>query len=177
MRSGLGAIGSLRIEMLGSGHERSTFACGVESLDRYLRQQASQDMRRVTARVFVAISTDHPDRILGYYTLSAAAIVSADLPPDMAKRLPKYPVPAALIGRLAVDQSIAGRGLGSLLLADAVKKATLAAETVAMAAIAVDPIDDSARQFYAAFGFRSLLGAERRMFLTLPLTSAGVPAG
>src|SRR4051794_259993 len=115
-----GKAGSLRIETPGSGHDRDAFACGMESLDRYIRQQASQDMRRMTARVFIAVSPDSPDRILGFYTLSAATIVAADLPPDMAKRLPKYPVPAALVGRLAVDRSVARRGLGGLLLADAV---------------------------------------------------------
>ncbi|UEM21822.1 GNAT family N-acetyltransferase [Skermanella mucosa] len=140
----------------------------MESLDRYIRQQASQDMRRVMARVFVAVSADHPDRILGYYTLSAATVSAGDLPPDMTQRLPKYPVPAALVGRLAVDRTAARRGLGSLLLADAVKKTMLAAQTVAMTVIAVDPIDDAARRFYEAFGFRSLLGPERRMFLALP---------
>lgn len=169
--------GSLRIETLGPEHDRGAFACGVESLDRYLRQQASQDMRRATARVFVAVLPDHPGRILGFYTLSAATIVAADLPPEIAKRLPKYPVPAALIGRLAVDRSVARRGIGGVLLADAVKKAMLAAETVAMTAIVVDPLDDAARQFYAAFGFQSLLGPERRMFLTLPSAKAGAPTG
>lgn len=167
------AAGSLRIETLGPGHDRGAFTCGVESLDLYIRQQAWQDMRRATARVFVAVSDGYPERILGFYTLSAATIMAADLPPDIAKRLPKYPVPAALIGRLAVDRSVARRGLGGVLLADAVKKAMLAAETVAMTAIVVDPIDDAARQFYAAFGFQSLLGPERRMFLTLPPTKAG----
>lgn len=169
--------GSLRIEALGQGHDRGAFACGVDPLDRYIRQQASQDMRRVTARVFVAVSAEHPDRILGYYTLSAATIAAGDLPSDVTKRLPRYPVPAALVGRLAVDRTAARRGLGSLLLADAVKKTMLAAQTVAMTVIAVDPIDDAARRFYEAFGFRSLLGPERRMFLSLPPSNNPGPEG
>lgn len=143
----------------------------MATLNRYLREQSSQDMRRATARVFVAVLVDQASRILGFFTLSAATIMTIDLPPEVARHLPKYPVPAALLGRLAVDRSAAGQGLGSLLLADAVRKARLAAETVAMMAMVVDPIDDAARQFYAAFGFRSLLGPEQRMFLTLPCSA------
>ncbi len=90
----------------------------------------------------------------------------------MAKRLPRHPIPAALGGRLAVDRNFAGRGLGSVLLADAVQKAIAAAETVAMTVVVVDPIDDAARAFYSAFGFGSLQGPQRRMFLTLPRPGA-----
>jgi predicted GNAT superfamily acetyltransferase len=99
--------------------------------------------------------------------LSAAAIVAADLPPEIAKRLPRYPIPAALIGRLAVDRQSAGRGLGGVLLMDAIEKAKVAARTIAITVIVVDPIDDTAQSFYAAFGFRGLQGPQRRMFLTL----------
>lgn len=165
------AAGSLRIVALGPDHDRQAFDCGVVSLNRYLREQSAQDMRRATARVFVAVPVDQESRILGFFTLSAATIETRDLPPPLARRLPRYPVPAALVGRLAVDLSVAGQGLGSLLLADAVGKARLAAETVAMMAMVVDPIDDAARQFYAAFGFQSLLGPEPRMFLTLPCSA------
>ncbi|WP_295426536.1 GNAT family N-acetyltransferase [uncultured Thiodictyon sp.] len=162
------AAGSLRIEPLGVSHDRQAFDCGVASLNRYLREQSSQDMRRAMVRVFVAVPVDQDARILGFFTLSAATITTVDLPPELARRLPRYPVPAALIGRLAVDQSVAGQGVGSLLLAAAVGKARLAAETVAMMAMVVDPIDEAARGFYAAFGFCSLLGLEQRMFLMLP---------
>lgn len=162
------ADGALSIEPLGPRHDRAVFSCGNDALDRYLREQAGQDMRRGTARVFVAIGRDQPERILGFFSLSAAAIVPVDLPPEAAKRMPRHPVPAALIGRLAVDRGVAGRGLGGILVADAVRKAMVAAETVAMTVVVVDPIDDRARDFYASFGFRSLLGPQARMFLTLP---------
>jgi GNAT superfamily N-acetyltransferase len=162
------AEGSVRIVRLGSHHDRTAFSCGKEPLDRYLAQQASQDSRRGVASVFVAVLAERPERILGYFTLSAASVVPSDLPPETAKRLPRHPIPAALIGRLAVDQEFAGRGLGGILLADAIRKAMTAAEMVAMATIVVDPIDEQAASFYAAFGFRSLQGPQRRMFLTLP---------
>jgi GNAT superfamily N-acetyltransferase len=159
---------SVRIEPLGSGHDRAVFNCGNESLDRYIQTQASQDVRRGVARVFVAVMPEEPERIAGFFTLSAAWMVASDLPPEVAKRLPRHPIPAALVGRLAVDRGFARRGLGSILLADAVKKTMAAAETVAMTVVIVDPIDDAARAFYAAFGFRGLQGTRRQMFLTLP---------
>lgn len=162
------ADGSVKIEPLGAQHDRTALACGNESLDRYLREQATQDMRRRVARVFVAVEAGQPGRVLAFYTLSAATIAASDLPADTAKRLPRHPVPAALIGRLAVDRQFARRGLGGVLVADAIGKALVAAAVVAMMAIAVDPIDDAARAFYAAFGFRSLEGPQRRMFLVMP---------
>jgi GNAT superfamily N-acetyltransferase len=161
------AADSIQIEPIDAHHDRSSFSCGNESLDRYIHEQASQDVRRNTARVFVAVMPDRPEHILGFFTLSAATVVAADLPPAMEKRLPRHPIPAALIGRLAVDLAAAGQGLGSVLLADAVKKTKVAAETVAMSVIVVDPIDDGAQGFYAAFGFQSLRGPQRRMFMAI----------
>lgn len=159
--------GSVRIEPLGTHHDRRAFGCGNESLDRYLREQSTQDIRRALSRLFVAVPADIPDKILGFFTLNATAIVAADPPPDIAKRLPRYPIPAALIGRLAVDRTCARQGLGGVLLMDAIEKARVASKTVAITVIVVDPIDDSAHAFYSAFGFRDLQGPQRRMFMTL----------
>ncbi len=124
-------------------------------------------MRRGVANVFVAVDSTTPQRILGFFTLSATVIAVTYLPPEFARRLPRQPVPAALIGRLAVDQSVARQGLGSALLAYAIDMAMSAAKTVAMWAVAVDPINEAARQFYSAYGFRALSGSNR-MFLTFP---------
>lgn len=164
--------GSIVIEPLAAHHDRASFRCGNEALDRYIREQAGQDTRRSVARVFVAVSVDDRDRLLGFFTLSATSVTASHLPPEVAKRLPRHPVPAALLGRLAVDHSLARRGLGGILLADAVKRTLAAAQTVAIAVIVVDPIDAAAQSFYSAHGFRSLDGPERRMFLTLSARSA-----
>ena len=166
--------GSVRIGPLDPRHDRRAFACGNAILDRYLREQASQDLRRGVARVFVATSIDAPSRIMGFFTLSAASVVATDLPAEVAKRLPRHPIPAALVGRLAVDLGFTRRGLGGIMLADAVKRTMAAAETVAMTVLVVDPIDETARAFYAAFGFRDLQGPEQRMFL--PLVRGAHPA-
>jgi GNAT superfamily N-acetyltransferase len=158
---------SLLIEPLGPDHDRTAFSCGNESLNRYIRSQATQDIRRGIARVFVATTADWPERILAFFTLSAASVVAAELPPELAKRLPRHPIPAALIGRLAVDREFAGRGLGSILLADAVKKTAMASQTLAVTVVVVDPVDDAARTFYSSFGFRNLQTSQNRMFLVL----------
>ena len=106
------------IEALAQPHDRSRFRCGSEALDRYIRLQASQDTRRKVARVFVSLP-EKSREVAGFYALSAGSIERAMFPPEDVKRLPRYPVPVALIGRLAVDRRWAGQGLGSALLADA----------------------------------------------------------
>ncbi len=94
---------------LAGHHDRTRFRCGVRELDDYLRRRAGQDVRRRAAAVFVLSPADEPNRVAGYYTLSAASIVLGDLPQDVAKKLPRYPhIPATLIGRLARDTEFPG---------------------------------------------------------------------
>jgi hypothetical protein len=93
---------SLVIEPLGPHHDRAAFFRGEPALNAYLQRQASQDIRRRVAQVFVARG-DAPGKIAGYYSLRAASFGKDELPPALAKRLPHYPVPAAILGRLAVD--------------------------------------------------------------------------
>lgn len=94
------------------GHDRTEFDCGVEELNRYLRERATHDMKRRLNRVFVATEEDS-GRVIGYYTLAAATIEAEKLPSKYAKRLPRYPIPAALLGKLAVDKNWKSRGSGS----------------------------------------------------------------
>ena len=112
---------ALIIEPLGRRHDRKAFSCGLPELDRYLARLAGQDVRRRIARVFVCTAGE-ADAVLGFYTLSALSIDLASLPEALSRRLPRHPVPCALIGRLAVDRSAHGRGIGRMLLADAVKR-------------------------------------------------------
>jgi ribosomal protein S18 acetylase RimI-like enzyme len=159
------AAASIEIQPLRRDHDRAAFECGNLSLDNYLRQQARQDGERGVARVFVATRADSPKEILGYYALSAAMVARAALPDDVSRRLPRHAIPAAQVGRLAVDRRNAGRGLGKILLADALLKSDAAAESMAVALIVVDPIDQVARSFYRSFGFRELEGLQSQMFL------------
>ena len=157
---------ALIIEPLGSRHDRTSFCCGLPELDRYLARQAGQDIRRRIARVFVCTAGE-ADAVLGFYTLSALSIDLASLPEQLSRKLPRHPVPCALIGRLAVDRSAHGRGLGRVLLADAVKRTLAAGETVAMHALIVDAANDAARRFYERFGFVPLTDDPMRLFLPL----------
>src|SRR5580698_5088247 len=96
----------LRIDLLGEEHDRGSFSCGVESLDRYLKTQAGQDVRRKANGVFVLNERGEPARVLGYYTLCAMALSQGDVPDVARKHIPRYPlVSCTLIGRLAVSKN------------------------------------------------------------------------
>lgn len=155
-----------RIEPLGPRHDRASFGCAEPALDAYLMRQASQDIRRRIAQVFVLVG-DTPQAIVGYYSLSAASFERGELPEAQAKRLPHYPVPAAILGRLAVDQVYQGRRYGEALLLDAARRVLRASEAIAMHALIVDAKSDAAARFYARYGFLPFATNTRRLFLPL----------
>jgi ribosomal protein S18 acetylase RimI-like enzyme len=157
---------SLVIEPLGSHHDRTAFSCGEPALDAYLQRQASQDIRRRVALVFVAVG-DASGKIAGYYSLSAASFEKDELPSALAKRLPHYPVPAAVLGRLAIDREQQGRGLGETLLLDAIRRVVRASSAIAVYAIIVDAKNQRAQTFYERYGFRTFASEPRRLFLPL----------
>ena len=111
--------------------------------------------------------------MIGYYTLSALSIELMSLPDRLSRRLPRHPVPCALIGRLAVDQSCHGIGLGQLLLADAIKRIVTVSDSVAMHAVIVDARNEAARAFYERFGFTPLPNNPMRLFLPLGAVRLG----
>jgi GNAT superfamily N-acetyltransferase len=159
----------LRVEALAAHHERGAFSCGVDSLDRYLRSQAGQDVRRRANGVFILVAAEAVETVLGYYTLCAASLPQADVPAQARKHIPRYPqVSATLIGRLAVLRARQGDGLGSLLLADAVKRAYASAETVGSSMQVVDALNERTAAFYESFGFQTLPESLR---LVLPMRS------
>jgi GNAT superfamily N-acetyltransferase len=148
---------------LSGTHDRASFTCGAEPLDRYLRQQASQDVRRRIATCFVIVEAA-TGALAGYDTLAATSVLLRDLPETMAAKLPRYAtIPAVLLGRLAVATAFQGRKLGAVLLADAVARAARA--DIARFAVVVDPKDDNARRFYQRHDFIDLPQPERRMFV------------
>jgi ribosomal protein S18 acetylase RimI-like enzyme len=158
-----------RVEPLNGGHDRAAFACGEEALDRYLRTQATQDIRRRVATCFVAIEIA-TGKLAAYYTIASASIPTPQLPPEIIKRLPRYPtLPAVRIGRLAVDLKFRGRGLGAAMLADAASR-TLQAPP-AVFALLVDAKNEDAVAFYQRHGFRPLASQPRTLFL--PMATAG----
>ncbi len=163
---------SYRIEPLGKQHVRTGFGCGIEALDRYLKQQARQDAEKYVAAPFVLVAP--PDQmVLGYYTLSAAVIDVSDIAPEVAKSLPRYPqLPVTLIGRLAVDQRLRGQGRGAFLLMDALHRSWQRATEIAAMAVVVDAKDEAAAVFYQQFDFTPLQANPRRLYLSMKKIAA-----
>ncbi len=163
-----------RLEVLRREHDRAGFNCGAPVLDRYLSTQAAQDIRRRIANCFVAIDAA-TGTLAGFYTIAAASIPMLDLPPEQARRLPRYPtIPAVRIGRLAVDRRFQGHGVGAALLADAAQRCMQAPPAVFT--LLVDAKDDAAVRFYQHHGFRGLAGAPRTLFLPLATAETILPA-
>lgn len=154
-----------RIRALDNETATADFRCGEEALDEYLHRYARQDVKRGVARVFVATPADLGTEVAGFYTLSAASVAAEKLPESLRKKLPRYPVPAALLGRLAVSERAQGQGLGSILLVDACKRVAAASQTLAVAAIIVDAKSPAAAAFYKHFGFVELPGQPGRWML------------
>lgn len=158
---------SLVIAPLNPTHDRMGFHCGVEALDRYLKKQAKQHIKRRISRVFVATKADNPKAAIGYYTLSTISIELNQLPEKLARKLPKHPVPAAQIGRLAVSEAAQGQGVGKMLLADAIKRTLAVSDQIAIYAMVVDAINENAKKFYEQFGYTRLSEDSPRLFLSL----------
>ena len=153
-----------RLAPLDAAHDRTAFNSDSAPLNRYLREQVTQDVRRRVAACFVALADGQ--RIAGYYTLASASLLLADLPASTSKKLPRYPtVPAVRMGRLAIDQAFKGQGLGGALLADALDRAARA--EIAAYALMVDAKDESAADFYRHHGFIALPDSPRTLFLPL----------
>lgn len=164
---------SLIIEPLASHHDRAGFSCGQPHLDEWFRRRAGQDEKRNVARVFVAV--DDQLGVIGFYSLSSYTLALTDLPEEIGKKLPRYgAIPAALIGRLARDERVRGRGIGELLLADAVRRILGAGRSVAVFAIVVDAKDDRAASFYRDLGFRSFPNRPLRLFMLTSVAAAAL---
>ena len=135
-------------------------------LNEWLKDRASQFDRRDLSRTFVAT---RPEAVLvvGYYAISTHRVVYDALPAAESKGLPRLDVPVVLIGRLAVDQSVQGQGLGALLLVDALRRSLQISGQVGIRAVEVDALDDAAMNFYFKFGFRPLLDDSRHLFLPM----------
>jgi GNAT superfamily N-acetyltransferase len=146
--------------------DRSSFFCGVPELDHYLCRQARQDARRKVAAPFVI--ADRDGHIVGYYTLSSYGIRSAELPPNIAKKLPKYPlIPATLLGRLAVSQAHQGQQLGRLLLLDALYRSWKNTAEVASVGVVAEAYDEKAREFYLRHEFIPLAEHPKKLFIAM----------
>lgn len=157
------------IEPLGKHHDRAVFDCLTPALNRYIREQAGQDSKKKIAATFVLVG-DSKSVIAGYYTLSSTGISVGELPDQIAKKLPRYPImPATLIGRLAVDKKYRGRGFGELLLVDALRRSLVSTEQIGSVAVVVDAKDDEAKAFYEHFQFIPFTSFSHKLFLPMKI--------
>ncbi len=158
------SVAPFRLALLDTQHDRTAFDSGSESLNRYLRKQVSQDIRRRVTACFVALAGEN--RVAGYYTLASTSLLLTELPASIGKKLPRYPtVPAIRMGRLAVDQEFKGQGLGGALLADALDRS--ARSEIAAYALMVDAKEKVAAAFYQHHGFIALPDSPLTLFLPL----------
>ena len=164
-------MAEIRIEPFNkSKHDRSQFSSGQPSLDAFLHTLVTQYEKRRLGRTFVAVRPD--GRVLGYFTLASSAIAFENLPTDDSQKLPKHPVPTILLGRLAVDRTEQGQGLGETLSMSAIAKSLDLAEALGVYAIEVQAIDSAAAKFYGKYGFVPLLN--QPLHLYLPLATAAL---
>jgi len=141
-------------EPLSAGHEVEGFDSGVSSLDAWLVRYANLALGAGSARTYVTVDANG-GRVVGYYALAAASVERDDATARAARGMPRHPIPAVLLARLAVDRSVRGRGLGAWLLADAMRRTAGAAETLGVRVLLAHAIDDTARAFYERFGFEA----------------------
>ena len=149
-------------EALGK-RDRAAFTSGNDRIDAYFRTAVSQDVKRNYAACYVLVERDSA-RMAGFYTLSANHIPLPDIPPDIARKLPRYPhVPAVLIGWLGRDLGFRGQNIGGLLLHDAI--ARVAASQIGVSALFAEAIDEAAQAFYFRHQFIALVHRPRSLFL------------
>lgn len=132
------------------------FNCNIEELNRYLRQFAIPNDKKNIGKTFVAVKKTEHTIPIGYYTVSMAQILFNDLPDSIKKGLPRYPIPAMRIGKLAIDSNFQGNHIGAKLLKDALLRAVRISSQVALHFIIVDAIDEKAKSFYLKYGFTAL---------------------
>lgn len=154
-------------------HDASKFESGNEALDRWLIRYGGQSERRDAARTFVVADAG---AVIGYYALLAGELDHHATEQTRKGMSRHYPIPVAILARLAVDRRHQHRGLGATLLRDALRRVTLASEQLAVRAVVVHAIDEPATRFYERFGFRSLSATPRTLMITLAeLRAAGYP--
>ncbi len=158
------------IELLSNHHNRDKFDCGNELLNNYLKTQSGQDVKRKLSACFV-LCEKLTNLVKGYYTLSSSSIPLSHFSVHIQKKLPNsYTViPATLLGRLAIDKQFQGRGIGKILLIDALKRSYDIAKEIGSFAVVVDPIDESAERFYKKYDFIKLPDSGKMFIATKTL--------
>lgn len=163
-----------REEPIGRHHDRKDFDCGSPALNEYLARYARQNHELGGAKTFVAVSPAAPSRVLGYYSISPGSVEFSQVPRRPTKKLGRYDVPVFRLGRLAVDRSIQGQGLGGDLLLAASQRALAVAAEVGGVALAIDAKDEKAAKWYQRFGALALPDEPLKLILPLAVTAEAI---
>jgi GNAT superfamily N-acetyltransferase len=145
--------------------DRHSFDCGVEPLNDYLKKYALQNQKKDAARSYVFAKEEN--KIVGYYTLVFGSVSVENAPDEISAGLGKYAIPVILLARLAVDRREKGKGLGKILLRDALLRAVQASEIAGLRALLVHAKDEPAKSFYEKFGFQPAPHNEFHLFLKM----------
>jgi len=164
-------------EPIGKHHDRGAFDCGDEALNRFLHRHARQSHAKGGAKTYLAVSEPNK-KILGYYSLSPASVVYERAPEVIKRGLARHDVPVFRLGRLAVDTSVQGLGLGGQLLLAAGRRCFLVAAQAGGVALLIDAKDERVAEWYASYGAMPLLDAHLSLLLPFKtihtaLTAAG----
>jgi len=165
-----------REEPIGRRHDRKSFDCGAPELNEYLDRYARRNHDSGGAKTFVAVSPTAPARVLGFYTISPGAVAFGRAPTKLTRKLGRYDVPVFRLGRLAIDRSAQGQGLGGDLLLAAGERALLVAAEVGGVALAIDAKDGKAARWYERFGALALLDDPLKLVLPLDVVAAAIAA-
>ncbi|MCD4832049.1 MAG: GNAT family N-acetyltransferase, partial [Anaerohalosphaeraceae bacterium] len=157
---------SFCVELLSRSHKRDNFDCGEESLNEFIKRYARQNAAKDVSRTYVFLDEDTAG-IVGYYTLASGSVSFRTMPKEVGRKLPRYPIPAAHIGRLAIDRGSQGQGLGAVLLADAFKRICKVSEQMGICVVTVQALNVKARSFYEAFGFQSFKDDPLHLYMPL----------
>ena len=157
------------IEKLSSEHKKDTFDCGREPLNNFIQKFAGQYRKKNLGQTYVATLPDK--RVIGYYTISTSRVDFQTIPADLRKRFPEIPIPVILLGRLAVDKTHRGQGLGKTLLVKALRQAVDLSQIIGIAAVEVHALDDQARDFYQKYGFTSLVDDHHHLYMPIKTIS------
>lgn len=144
----------MQVQPLAGTHDRQGFDCGRQELNDWLRRVARQHQDKGLSKTFVAIREEAPERICGYYALTLAELENRHLPATWRKKLPRR-IPGVRLGRLAVDRQYQGKGLGELLLVDALTRAQRIYTEAGGIGLFVDALDEQAASYYRRVGFEA----------------------
>ena len=164
------------VEPIAAHHRRERFTCGEAALDEFLRTRAKRHREQNLSSTFVAVPIG--SRVVaGYYTLAERLIEFDDMPVGLVRRLPRHPLPAILLGRLAVDLAHQQKGLGRLLLVDALRTSVAAADLLGVFAVILDAKNERVKAWYARHGFSPLPSKPLQLFIPIDAVRARMGAG